>query len=447
MTDAPEPLDVAVVGAGWAGLATAVELVRRGHRPTVLEAGPAPGGRARRVELGGMTLDNGQHLLLGAYRDTLALLRTVGVAPDSVLLRRRLELDIEGPDAVLRLRMPHGPARPALALALLRCGGIPAADRWRALARALRLQRAPAGDGTVSEWLEEIGQPASLRRRLWEPLCLAALNAPAARASARAFARVLRETFAAAGNSDLLLPRADLEAVFPGPAVTWLRAQGVEVRLGTRVRGVRRCPERTGWVLEAPGTVLRARRLVLATEPRAASRLLPEAPECETTRSRLERLGSAPIATVYLRYGPEVRLPRPMVGRLDGPAQWLFDRRITGLPGVIAAVISGDGEHMGWSRDRLGATVAGQLERRAPGWPRPRDIIVVREKRATFDCRPGTEALRCGVRGPLPDLWLAGDHVANGLPATLEGAVRAGRACAADIDDGNGRMDGGSVRY
>ena len=84
---------LAVVGAGWAGLACAVEAVRQGHAVTVFEAAPNVGGRARRVDdMHGMALDNGQHILIGAYSATLQLMRDVGVDPERALLRLPLSL-------------------------------------------------------------------------------------------------------------------------------------------------------------------------------------------------------------------------------------------------------------------------------------------------------------------------------------------------------------------
>jgi len=423
---------VAVVGAGWAGLAAAIDLRRAGRDVAVFEAGPAPGGRARPVMVAGRTLDNGQHLLLGAYGSTLDLMRTIGVEPDAVLRRRRLALELDGADTRLSLRLGPGPAPLGLAAGLLTCRGPAAADRLRALVGAPRLRRVPARDIDAAAWLRRCGQPEVLIERLWGPLCLAALNVPPGRASARVLARVLRETFSSRGAADLLLPRSDLGALLPRPAGRWLADNGTEVRCSTRVRRLAR--DGTGWRLETAGGSERCAHVVLATAPEAAARLLPadESP-CRALRHRLGSLGHEPITTVYLDYGPDTSLGHEMSGRLDGPGQWVFDRALTGQPGVMAVVISGSGPHMDWPRERLGRAVTDQLACAHPAWPRPSVLGIVRERRATFDCRPGIARVRVGVRGPLPGLWFGGDHVDTGLPATLEGAVRAGRACAREI--------------
>lgn len=427
---------VAVVGGGWAGLATAVELTTLGHAVSVVEAATEPGGRARRLTFDGYTLDNGQHLLLGAYHATLDVMRTVGVDPTQVFQRQPLTLRLASAQTTFALRVPRYGGRAALAYALATIRGVGTADRVRALLHAPALRRIPTRDGPVADWLTACGQPPVLIERLWGPLCLAALNASPGDASARLFARVLQEAFANPRCSDLLLPRTDLGALFPRPAGDWLRERGQCMYTDTRVRSL--TPADGGWRLDSGDTVFSD--VVLATGPATAARLLPDDAASRDHGRRLRELGSAPIATVYLDYGADRQLDVPMTGRLDGPGQWVFDRRLTGSPGVLAVVISGRGPHEKLARSALAQAVIRQLAAALPGWPAPGVVGVVREKRATFDPRPGIESLRPGTDGPRPGLWYAGDHVDTGLPATIEGAVRSGRLCAAAIDNGRNRQ-------
>lgn len=420
---------IAVVGAGWSGLAAATRLIERGQHVTVLEAARETGGRARGAEIGGLRLDNGQHLLLGAYRDTLAAMRRVAADPATAFSRQRLVLDLRGPHDRFRLALPPGPPRPAMALAMLTATGIPPAARLRAMSTASRLLRIPVDDYAVADWLRDCGQPAALVHRLWAPLCLAALNMPAEQASARLFARVLSEAFAVRGAADVLFPRRDLGALFPRPAVRWLQRNGARVHCSARVRAI--TPLTDGWRLRLRHGEVDAAGVVIATGAPATARLLaPLGAAPSRVAERLGRLDVTPITTVWLRRRPGQRSLPAMHGRLDGPAQWVFDRTLTGHPGILAAVISGDGPHMALGREALGAEVARQLADH--GTP-PEVVGVVRDKRATFSAHAGVERYRPGVGGLLPGLWLAGDHVANGLPATIEGAVRNGHQCADTI--------------
>ena len=119
-----------------------------------------------------------------------------------------------------------------------------------------------------------------------------------------------------------------------------------------------------------------------------------------------------------------------MLGMSGTLSQWLFDRRVCNQPGLIAVVISADGAHMSWDNARLTSEVTSELRSRFPTWPEAETAMVIREKRATFECRVGTENLRPGNTTPVKGLWLAGDYTDTGYPATLEGAVRSGVQCA-----------------
>jgi predicted NAD/FAD-binding protein len=211
-------MKVAVIGGGWAGIAAAVELTAAGVATTLFEAGRALGGRARSISVAGRRLDNGQHILLGAYREILDLMRRIGADPDRLFDRRPLQVV---DDAGFRLALPQWPAPFHVAWGLLTAQGAGwreklATARWMqgVKARGFRL----GADTTVAAWLDAAGQTGELRRHLWEPLCLAALNIPAARASAQVFANVLRDSLGSQRreDTDLLLPRVDLGRLLPG---------------------------------------------------------------------------------------------------------------------------------------------------------------------------------------------------------------------------------------
>lgn len=405
---------VAVVGAGWAGLAAAVTLAGRA-RVTLIDAGREPGGRARRVRLGGMDVDNGQHILLGAYRQTLALMRRVGADPDALLLRQPLTWVQQGG---VELVCPRWPAPLHVAAGLLGARGLSWRDKW-ALARALdglkRQGWRVAADRSVADWLRDGGQGAAAVEGFWRPLVLSALNTPLEQASLAVLAAVLRDSLGAArADSDLLLPRADLSALFPDPAWRWLGQQGVTLCPGRRVAGL---------ALGGAGAVVDGERfdaVVCATAPYHAARLLGQA-----APSMLQQLDFQPIYTVYLKYDETVRLPRPMLGLKGSVAHWFFDRgQLTGDAGLVAAVISSAGEHEAWPQDRLVAALDADVRRLAGHASPLRDARVVVEKRATFASRVGLA--RPGPRLGVKYGYIAGDWVVDDYPATLEGAVRSG---------------------
>ncbi|MEW5890505.1 MAG: hydroxysqualene dehydroxylase HpnE [Pseudomonadota bacterium] len=420
------PARVAVIGAGYGGLAAAVELATRGIPVTVFEASRTLGGRARVVERNGVTLDNGQHILIGAYRELLRLMAQVGAAPHNHL--QRLPLTLLHPGR-LRLQAPRLPAPLHLLTALITARGL----RWEERRGAMRFMRRLRRDGfrlpadtTVADLLDRAAQPDRLCRYLWEPLCLSALNTPPQQASAQVFVNVLRDSLAAErAASDLLLPRTDLSQLFPEPAVQYLTRHGGEVLRTTPIHAIRR--RHGGFDLDGDPGRRSFAAVILAVAPYHAPALLGSLPEALFLAQAIAALAHEPILTCYLHYREPVRLPAPMVGGRF--AHWLFDRgRLGGPTGLIAGVISAGGAHEAMGREQITSRMHEDVCALAGALAPPQWSQVITEKRATFRCLPSLA--RPGPATPIPGLYLCGDYVALDYPATLESAVRAGVECA-----------------
>ncbi|MDE2441105.1 MAG: hydroxysqualene dehydroxylase HpnE [Betaproteobacteria bacterium] len=395
---------VAVIGGGWSGIAAAVELTARGISTTLFEAGRVLGGRARSANLDDRMLDNGQHILLGAYRDTLDLMRQVDADPEQLFDRRPLSI-ID--NAGFKLALPRLPAPLNVAWGLLTARGVGLGEKLRTALwmdgikrRGFRL----AADITVVQWLDAAGQTGTLRRHLWEPLCLAALNTPADRASAQLFANVLRDSLGSPHreDTDLLIPQVSLGQLLPEPAGKWLRSQGATLKMRTRVQNL----TPTDSTILVDGEAFAA--AIIATAPQHVGALWPDG----ATNYLYE-----PIATVYLQFRSRTKLRFPLRNLMGRLGQWVVDRG----DGLVGCVLSGRGAWETLDDNALAMALEDELALGEPAlWHK-----VIREKRATFSAQPGIHRPDC--RAVDRRIFLAGDYTWADYPATLEGAVRSGR--------------------
>ncbi|MFC4623268.1 hydroxysqualene dehydroxylase HpnE [Comamonas nitrativorans] len=415
---------VAVIGAGWAGMAAAVAHAQAGRQVTVFEAARTVGGRARAVQATlpdgtPVTLDNGQHILIGAYAESLRLMRLVDA--DAALLRLPLALCF--PDGQ-GLQLPDLPPPWDALLGIARARGWGWRDKL-ALLRAAAAWRVAGFRCTPHASVADVC--AALTPRLLaefiDPLCVSALNTPAHEASGQVFLRVLRDSlFSGRGGSNLLLPRTDLGALFPQAAAQWLARQGGKVVPGQRVQQLVQRAE--GWQLDdsSGGTF---HHVTLACPPWEASRLVADiAPQWSAVADDL-RFGA--ITTVYA-HASGAYLPRPMLAlrsTAQHPAQFVFDRgQLDGIHGLLAFVVSTSQGDRAEVEQQVLAQAATQL-----ALPALTLVQTVVEKRATFACTPGLHRPPMRV---LPGLSACGDYVEGPYPATLEGAVLSGTATAAN---------------
>lgn len=424
---------VAVIGGGYAGMAAAVTLTEQQVPVTVYEAGAILGGRARRVEINDVALDNGLHILIGAYRETLRLIAQVHPSPTSALMRMPLDWYIH---QGLHLRAPRLPAPWHLLAALLAAKGAVWGERWAAI-RMMRALRGAnfqlPGDTTVSTLLTAHAQGPILTQHLWNPLCVSALNTPPDKASAQLFLNVLRDGLNTdRAGSDLLISRVDLSALLPQPAADYVRAGGGTVLTGCRVNAV--APSKDGFQITASGTTRIFSHVICALPPHQVPAFLDGINALTETIETIRALEYQPITSVYLQFEGRMRLPAPMTGISSGVAQWIFDREtICGQHGLIGVVISAEGPHQDLTHEVLGARVVEELATHFGPLPPLKWQRVISEKRATFSATPGLR--RPAQKTPLANFYLAGDYTAGDYPATLEAAVRSGIACARWVND------------
>lgn len=431
---------VAIIGAGWAGLAAAVELSQHGYSVSVFESSPRSGGRARATEWNGMTLDNGQHLMIGAYQQMLDLFSMMQLDIDSVFRRlphRMLMMNAADSCVAFDLELPTFPAPFHLLFGIFKCSSLSLREKFQVLFRFNGLLNRPLKqDINVSDWLASAGLPQSYIDNVLKPVCLAALTTHPHQASARAFQSVLQQTFnGPAEFTDLLIPMSDLGAVFPAHAQAHIEKHGGEVLTRHKLQSMQIEANRVHsiHVADVDKTF---DQVILATPPSVTAKLLASIPACSAISEKLSRLNYEPVATLYLQFAQPVSLPFPMTGIVNGTAEWVFERASSGHANVLAVVISAQGKHSQLSAEALTDAVAQDLRSFMPELPAIIDSKLITEKRATLQCHPAVDTLRPAIETPVSNLWLCGDYVyieennQPGLPSTLEGALRSGVKCA-----------------
>jgi squalene-associated FAD-dependent desaturase len=423
-----KPFDVVVIGAGFAGLSAAVRVAQRGARVLVLEAKARLGGRATSFvdRDSGVLVDNGQHVLLGCYTDTFAFLGEIGAA-DRVALQPQLAVtmvDRQGQSS--RLACPSLPAPFHLIAGVLEWNALSWTDRLSVLGlgRAIRQQLASPGE-SVENWLIRNGQTARLREMLWDPLALAALNQPPARAAAPVFARVLAEMFSTDPRAAAIaLPRTPLHEMYAEPAQAYIERHGGEVRTGAPARVI--LEDDRVVAVDVGHDRWQVSRVISAVPWFAFSDLFDEVPaSLATTVERARSLASSPIVTVNLWFDRPV-IGEPFIGLPGRAMQWAFDRG-----SYLSLVSSGADDILRQSNEELIGIAHGELLEAMPDVRAARLVrgAVIREPRATFSLAPG-QPIRPSTETTIHGLYLAGDWIDTGLPATIEGAVRSGHRAA-----------------
>ncbi|HLY37836.1 MAG TPA: hydroxysqualene dehydroxylase HpnE [Candidatus Binatia bacterium] len=424
---------VAVVGGGFAGLAAAVRLVRGGARVTLLERRPFLGGRAYSFAdpATGDVVDNGPHALMGAYTEALDFLAEIGASAKLVVqprLRVALAHPALGVGEVAAPAVP-GPLQAPLALLGYRLLSLP--DRARLFAGALRLaaRGRPLAGRTIAQALADVGQSQDACERFWHPLAIATLNEAPEVAAAAPFAAVLRRAFfAGARAARFALAAVPLSELYTTDARAAIEATGGTVLTGATVAALTLHRERADGVLLRDGRRVGADAVVLALPCAALLRVLPPVLRDAPAFRALAGVGTSPIVSVHLWLDRPVGWGSTFLGLLAGRAQWLFQC----APSRLASVTSGARFWDDTSDDEIAAEVLADARAVLPSMAEVRCTrsLVVRERHATISLTPAADAVRPPVTTPIQNLFLAGDWVQTGLPATIEGAVQTGREAA-----------------
>jgi len=426
-------------------MAAAVRLAKAGEKVTLFEATKAGGGRARSFVDGssGREYDNGQHLLMACYRETLDFLRTIG-SDEGLYFQRNLQVDLVRPGGDrVSLRCPPLPAPLHLATGLLTMRGVGLLHKAAALRAGLLLRgevKRPDDNETCDVWLTRLGQTAGIRHVFWDPLIWGVLNDDPLVASAAMLMAVLERGFMSTRDASCLgVPRVPLSRLYVDQALSFLRQHDVEIRMGTPVRSIdTRDHEVTGITLKS-GETLQADRVISAVPPRAFLDLLPESWGAHPVYQDIARLRSSPIVNFWVVLDKPPFTDTPFLGLVNGPIHWMFNRslidgEVTTGETLLNCTMSAARSAVADSPESLLELFHGEMARYFPDFTYTvRHFRVIKEKRATISHAAGTYPWRPEIIAPIGGLYMAGDWVRTGLPATIESAVQSGHEAAAAI--------------
>jgi squalene-associated FAD-dependent desaturase len=430
---------ILVAGAGLAGLSAALHCADLGARVTVLERRRRVGGLTASFEHSGLTFDNGQHVFLACCREYLGFLRRIG-SDGYVVAPRPLDIPVVAPGLTGRLRRQDLPVPLHMAGSLMRYPHASVASRLR-LGRALvglarlDLDNPALDDVTFGDWLRAHGQAGDAVASVWDLITVPTVNLPAADASLAVAAMVMKTALLTGRDAaDIGWSAVPLGQLHGRAATTAITAAGGTVRTGTRVLAVDQ--NAGGWTVHTNDGPLDADGVVVALPHEEASAVLPAGTTAR--QGRWPDLGSSAVVDVHLVFDRQVS-PWEFFAGHRCAVQWVFDR--SQASGLRAA--EPDHQYLSVSLSAADALlpvapeviVRDTVDALAQLLPAARgarlvDSLVTKERRATFAARPGTAALRPAAATSRRGLAMAGAWAATGWPATMEGAVRSGRAAA-----------------
>lgn len=436
------PRRIAVWGGGFAGLSAAIDLASKGHHVELFEAKSYLGGRAHSFKESktGLTLDNGQHVLMGCYHSCMDFIRLLGVESK---LEKQSVISVpyqSESGGSTTFQAANLPAPFHLLAALFRFGELKTQDRLAILYLGfrLRLGHRPKTGMTAEAWLKKLDQTPGAIRALWEPFCVAALNEPLHTASAVLLEETMRRSFfGGREDASIYVSRVGLSDLFMPEAAWYLESVGGKIHSGEGIQSLIFNGDAVSGFVTTKQRELRFDSFVSALPASALQSLLPgDHPFTGQIRS----IPTAPIIAVHLFCDGPI-MDRPFIGLLDSPVHWIFDRtrhlenRETGTH-LFSCVVSAAYDLMPLGGPNLVQKIRAELARLFPESRHVKIVhhVVYKSRDATFAAQPDVLKLRPGTVSPWKNLYLAGDWIDTGLPATLESAVASAMMVAPALD-------------
>ena len=438
--------DVLIIGGGVAGLAAAVELTTRGYSILLVEQKQRLGGRTYSFihPETGDEVDNGQHLMMGCYHFTMKYLKTIS-ALNTVNIQKTLSITFRKEKfPPLELKASSLPAPLNILIGLFRLKSLSFGNRLKLLRVGidLLLKNPDSNEHlqsiSVAQWFDELGQPEESRKYLWDVLAIGALNDSTEKISAALFAKVLKTAFfGSQENASMVIPKKGLSGVLVEKAAEYIEKHGGKILLNASVKKIGTGKFAIENVELESGEILKPKVVISAVPyfdlPKIfSSEQMQRIPQLQG----VDQFISSPILSIHLWFDAHF-MKEELTALLDSPLHWIFnkskmyEKEEQGLM-YLAVVISDADAFLNHSKEQMVELARQELVRFYPKAAVAKIIhsLVIKEKRATFSPRVGIHQIRPSNTTSIKNFFLAGDWTDTKLPATIEGAVQSGYACA-----------------
>jgi squalene-associated FAD-dependent desaturase len=433
---------VIIIGGGFAGLAAGVDLCERGHKVILLERRHHLGGRAYSFTdtKTGDTVDNGQHLFMGCYTQTIAFLKKIGCL-EKLHFQQRTQIDfLDAENGLDTFACPALPAPLHVLAGLFKLKGLTLGDKLRTfnLSSTLRGKAKINGALTVSDWLKKLKQSANISERFWTPMVVATLNESPEAASAKMLIKVLQEAFGGGREASAIgISSVGLSDLYTKGAKDFIEARGGEIRHLAHVNKILLQDDKAFAVELKNGEKLTADYFISAVPPNILREMLDKE-MCEKNFSYLAKLQSSAIVSINLWFDRPVT-ERKFIGLIGTEIQWLFNKDAISVTSKnsnhLALIISAANQYVGLTKNQLVELALRDLHKVMPQSLDAKLLhsTIVKERDATISHTVESDALRPDAKTAIAKFILAGDWTNTGLPATIESAVLSGKTAAQEI--------------
>lgn len=421
-----------VIGGGLSGLSTAIYLSRSGEKVEIIEASPKLGGRTYSFydNINNTEIDNGQHILMGAYKETIDLLEIIG-AENLPIYQKNLKIDfvIKG-GRNYKLSAPDIFYPANLLISLLKFNLLGWSEKLKFLNLLILLFFSldkKAVSGKLKDWLEINGQSSNSIKSFWEILCVGALNTKIDEASVEVFKTILKKLFFAGNKSStIILPNVPLSELFIRPAVEYLHKRNVQLSLSEKLTGISCQGGELKKLITEKREITDFDNVVLTIPPVSISKIENYG---DFINGNIAAIETSPIITIHL-WISDFSLESKFSGFINGKIQWIFENK-----DHFSIVISAADDLINFDNEKIFASVKKELSEYFPGnnFENITSYRVIKEKRATLKSDNQNESLRKKIESKCSNLYLAGDWTNTNLPGTIEGAILSGREAAIQI--------------